>query len=146
MTEDQMFVGLEVAHDRAKQAGGMRKCALPIQIAMTVEAAQGIIDNGGLQYFYEVNFEDQCPYAEFVEAYRAIGAGEAAELLARSIALFPFSNPELHESKRQRWLDDLREIEGHEFHALSDKLGGNKVVFHKLREYMSAHKEHFNAT
>ena len=141
-----MFAGLEVARLRVKQAGGMRKCALPIQVAMTVETAQGIIDNGGLQYFYEVDFEDQRPYAEFVEAYRAIGAVEAAEFLNRSIALFPFSSPELHESKRQRWLDEVREKEDHEFHDLSDKLIGNKGVFPKLMEYMSAHREHFNAT
>ena len=113
---------------------------------MLVDSAQGIIDNGGLQYFYEVDFEEQGPYSDFVEAYRAIGAEDAASLLERSIGLFPFADPHLYEQKRQHWLDEIRENESHEFHDLSDKLIGHKGVFPKLKEFMAQHSKHFNTT
>ncbi len=117
----------------------------PVQMVMTVCTAQGIIDNGGLQYFYEADFEDQCPYSDFVDAYHAVGAMAAAELIARSYKLFPFSEPHLFEAKRQKWLDETREQEDHAFHVLSDRLIGNKSVFPKLKEYMRAHWEFFRA-
>ena len=145
MTDDEFFAGLEVAQRKMKAAGGFAQVDRPIQIAITVSTAQGIIDNGGLQYLYEVDFEDQSPYSDFVVAYREIGAVEAADLLERSVAAFPFENPHLHEAKRQKWLDGIREDESHPFHALSDKLIGNKSVFPKLMEYMSRHKECFRA-
>ncbi|RZJ08063.1 MAG: DUF4375 domain-containing protein [Acidovorax sp.] len=146
MTDDQYFAGTKVAIAKEKAAGALRKCAVPVQVVLLVDSAQGIIDNGGLLYFYEVDFEEQGPYSDFVEAYRAIGAEEAATLLERSIRLFPFLDPHLHELKRQRWLDQIQEDENHEFNDLSDKLIGHKAVFPKLKEYMARHWEHFGAT
>jgi hypothetical protein len=146
MTDDQYFAGTKVAIAKAKAAGALRKCATPIQVVLLVDSAQGIIDNGGLQYFYEVDFEEQGPYSETVAAYRAIGAEDAAALLERSIGLFPFTNPHLYEQKRQHWLDQVREDEGHEFNDLSDKLIGHRGVFPKLKEYMARHREYFDAT
>jgi hypothetical protein len=143
MTDDQFSVAINVARTRVKDAGALRKCAIPVQVALSVATAQGIIDNGGLQYFYEVDFEEQGSYTEFVKAYRLIGAEDAATYLERSIALFPFSDPHLHESKRQHLLDEIREDERHEFHELSNKLIGHKTVFPKLMDYMSQHWSHF---
>lgn len=146
MTDDQYFAGTKVAIAKEKVAGALRKCAVPVQVVLLVDSAQGIIDNGGLRYFYEVDFEEQGPYSDFVEAYRAIGAEDAATLLERSIRLFPFPDPHLHELKRQRWLDQIQEDESHEFNYISAKLIGHQVVFPKLKEYMARHWEHFVAT
>jgi hypothetical protein len=145
MTDDELFAGLDVAREAMKAAGGLRSSPKPIQVAITVSTVQGIIDNGGLQYLYEADFEDHSPYSDFVDAYREIGALEAAELLESSIRMFPFGDPHLYETKRQKWLDDIRATEDHKFHELSDRLIGNKSVFPKLMEYMSKHKEHFSA-
>lgn len=145
MTDDEFFTGLKVARIHAKKAGGLRKAPLPVQIALNVATAQGVIDNGGLRYFYEVDFEDQGPYSEFVEAYRGIHAEEVASLLERSIHLFPFESPHLFEAKRQRWLDQIRDDEDHEFHQLSDKLIGHKGVEPKLKAYMMVHRSYFDA-
>jgi hypothetical protein len=146
MTDEQYFAGTKVAVAKEKAAGALRKCAVPIQVVLLVDSAQGIMDNGGLQYFYEVDFQEQGPYSDFVQAYRAIGAEDAASLLERSIGLFPFADPHLYEQKRQHWLDEIRENESHEFHDLSGKLIGHKGVFPKLKEYMAQHSEHFDAT
>lgn len=143
MTEDQFSAASKVAWTRVKQAGGLSKCALPIQVALNVESAQGIIDNGGLQYFYEVDFEEQCSYTEFVKSYRLIGAEDAATHLERSISLFPFSNPHLHQLKRANWLNSISDIEQHEFHELSDKLIGHKSVFPKLMSYIEKNWSYF---
>lgn len=143
MTDDEMFAGLNVARERIKAAGGLRLVPRPVQVALIVSTAQGIIDNGGLQYLYEADFEDQSPYSDFVDGYREIGAMEAADFLERSARMFPFGRPHLYEAKRQKWLDEIRDVEGHEFHVLSDRLVGNKSVFPKLMEYMEMHRKFF---
>jgi hypothetical protein len=145
MTDDELFSALDVAQKRMKAACGMAKAPEPIRVAMTVCTAQGIIDNGGLQYFYEADFEGRCPYSDFVDAYRSIGALEAADLIDRSSKLFPFSDPHLFESKRQVWLDEVKEDVDHAFHDLSDRLIGNKSVFPKLKTYIEAHMDFFRA-
>jgi hypothetical protein len=145
VTEDEMFVGLDTAREKMRSAGGLRLASRPLQVALIVSTAQGIIDNGGLQYFYEVDFEDQSAYSDFVDAYREIGAVEAADLIERSAKMFPFATPHLYETKRQQWLDEIRAVNEHEFHALSDRLIGNKSVFPKLMEYMGIHRSVFSA-
>ena len=146
MTDDQYFAGTKVAARKTQAAGGLRNCAIPVRAVLFVDMAQRIIDNGGLQYFYEVDFEEQGPYSDFVDAYRTIGAEDAASLLELSIQLFPFEDPHLHQTKRERWLDRVREDESHEFNDLSGKLIGHKGVFPKLKEFMARNGEHFNAT
>lgn len=146
MTDDQYFAGINVATRKAWAAGGLRNCATPVRAVLLVDSAQGIIDNGGLQYFYEVDFEEQGPYSDFVDAYRTIGAEDAARLLGRSIQLFPFADPHLYQAKRERWLNQVRENESHEFNDLSDKLVGHKGVFPKLKKFMTRNWELFEAT
>jgi hypothetical protein len=72
MTDDELFSALDRAQQRVKAVGGLRSAPDAIQVAVAVSTAQGIIDNGGLQYFYEADFEDQCPYPEFVHAIGAL--------------------------------------------------------------------------
>lgn len=139
MTEDQLSAALEVAHAKMKVAGGLQNVARPIQVAIIVSTVQGIIDNGGLQYLYESDFEDQLPYSAFVDAYREAGASDAADLLERSYRLFPFESAHLFETERQKWLDDVSEIADHEFNQLSDRLVGHPSVESKLMEYMDQH-------
>jgi hypothetical protein len=146
MTDDDFFAGLEVARLRAKNAGGLRDAPQPVRIVLCVATTQGVIDNGGLQYFYEVDFEEQRPYSEVVDAYRRVGAEEVASLLERSIQMFPFDSPHLFEAKRQQWLDQIRADEGHEFHQLSDMLIGHKSVEPKLRAFMTKHRSYFDVT
>ncbi|MDR7296477.1 hypothetical protein J2X16_001816 [Pelomonas aquatica] len=145
MTDDELLSALDFAQERMKAAGGMARAPEPIRVAMTVCTAQGIIDNGGLQYFYEADFEDRCPYSDFVEAYRDIGAHEAADLIDSSWKLIPFAAPHLFESKRQQWLDEVKGDDRHALHGLSDRLIGNKSVFPKLKAYILAHMEFFRA-
>lgn len=134
---------LHAAQLKLRAAGKLSLCEHPVQVALMVETAQGIIDNGGLQYFYESDFEEQPAYEKFVEAYRAIGATEAAQLLQRSVELIPFPAPHRDEKARQQWLDQWRGDAPSEFNQLSDRLVGHAEVFPRLASYMQAHRQHF---
>lgn len=147
MSETALDRASEYAHAKLQEAGGrIAALAVAIQTLVVVESAQGIIDNGGLEYFYESDFVDAPPYSFFVEAYRRIGAESVASCIEATSRMFPFPEPHLHESKRQRWLDGVREDEQHEFFRLSQRACGDASVFVKLADYVERNKETFNAT
>lgn len=115
----------------------------PLQTVVVVTSAQGIIDNGGLEYFYECDFDGSPAYSFFVEAYRRIGAERAAQCIATSHQMFPFAEPHLHETARQKWLDTVRVNEEHAFVQLSRQVCGDEDVWVKLAEYVTANQGAF---
>lgn len=129
-----------------KQAhGDVLQLPLPVQTVAVIDSAQGIIDNGGLEYFYESDFPSNPPYSFFVEAYRRIGAETAASCLEASARMFPFSEPHLHEAKRLQWLENVRDDESLEFVKLSRRICGDQVVLLKLAEYVEANRDAFQS-
>lgn len=82
--------------------GDITRLAIPIQTVAIIYSAQAVIDNGGLEYFYESDFDGTPEYSFFVEIYRRIGAESAASCIEESAAMFPFAQPNLYESKRQQ--------------------------------------------
>ncbi|MEX1224359.1 MAG: DUF4375 domain-containing protein [Pirellulales bacterium] len=118
--------------------------ALPgsLQTFLRVEVVQGILDNGGLQYFFESNFEDEQPYANFVDSYREIGAGDEAIALEKAVAFFSFPNPHLDSEQRCIVMESLwRDVP--EFADIDNLLCGNKAVWDKLAAYVLANREEF---
>ena len=109
------------------------------------DTAQGIIDNGGLEYFYESDFPANPPYSLFVEAFRRIGAESVASCIEDTSRMFPFPQPHLHESRRQQWLDAVKNDETHEFVRLSRRACGDESVFRKLAEYVERHRSAYGA-
>ena len=109
------------------------------QTVVCVHAAQGIIDNGGLQYFFEADFPGRPDYSLFVNSYCAIGAGDQADALQRALSLFPFADPHLYCDQRNKTLEEL-EIE---FEALSDQICGHESVWSKLRAFINRHQSHY---
>ncbi|HEX3657921.1 MAG TPA: DUF4375 domain-containing protein [Pirellulales bacterium] len=146
MTDDHMEKLLDRASERAFAAyeeNGRKMAALPrpLQIVVIIYSAQGIIDNGGLQYFYESDWPEQPPYSVFIEAYRAIGALNVANCIEQTAAMFPFPEPHLHQPRRDQFLTELDQ--GHEFHKYSDNSVGDESVLDNLAEYVSAHLDEF---
>jgi hypothetical protein len=141
--QNQFSTAVEYAMDAVAKAKDVTKLALPVRTLALVHAAQGVIDNGGLQYFFESDFPGTPDYALFVEAYRAIGADDAAITLERAVALFPFDAPHKHVKKRneflENFLDENEEPVDSPFEPLTDKLCGNKSVWEKLKKYVAAH-------
>ena len=66
-----------------------------------VSSYQGVVDNGGFEYFFWRDWPRQVPYHRFVEALTEIGAVDSAELLKKAVGLFPFANPSQHCEQRR---------------------------------------------
>lgn len=137
----------KAAFAELSRVGAMDRLAVPLRTVIIVEAAQGIIDNGGLQYFLENDWPNQPPYAMFVEAYREIGAAGAADALVAGAALFPFKEPHRHQERRRKFLDQFLDGGGHRadspFEPYTDILCGNKDVWRLLDEYVRRNEKAF---
>lgn len=70
-------------------------------------AATGIIENGGLRYFYENYFPDGVLHAEIAGCYRNIGMEKVAELIEKSAACFPAGHPQPELDARNEFLYDV---------------------------------------
>lgn len=102
---------------------------------------QGMVDNGGFRYPMESDFPGNLPYSAFVEAYRAIGAADAAAALENAVALFPFGHAERDAEARNRFLCSLDE--NSEFFELSDRVCGDEMIWKRMDEYVAKHQQEF---
>lgn len=137
-----------VVFDRLEAVGGdPRKLPHPLRVVAIVYSAQGIIGNGGLQYFFEADFPGKPPYAVFVEAYEAIGLHDAAAFLEQAVALFPFAAPHRSVRKRNAFLNSFRDEDGRDddspFTVLGDKLCGDPKVWKALAAFVKKHRAAF---
>lgn len=123
----------------AAAGGDVSALPVPLQTLLLIESAQGIIDNGGLAFFYEADFPNNPPYSDFVEAYRRIGADTAAACIEQSAALFPFEEPHLFEELRLLWLERI----GGELQRLEKGVMGDTGVWGKLAWYVDLHRDAF---
>lgn len=134
------------AVSRLHSAGGaIDALAQPLQTLLLVEAAHGMIESGGLAYFYEADFPDNPPYADFVAAYRRIGATVAADCIEASERMFPFDAPHFFEDLRVLWLEKLCADPASEFLRLSDRVSGDDTVWQRLEDYVLQHAAAFRA-
>lgn len=106
-----------------------------------VVAAQGIIDNGGLSYFFHSDFPDQIPYERFAEAFENIGATEAGDAIRKALSVFSIEHPELDYEHRRITMERLG-LYGYDggFKPLTDKIMGKDVQHSKLlANYINQH-------
>ncbi len=131
----------------AARVGDPAKLPPAVRTVLLVHAAQGIIDNGGLQYFFESDWPDQPPYSTFVDAYRAIGSAAEADALAAAVLLFPFTEPHKHQRRRDKFLDQFLEDGGHRsdspFAPYTEQLCGNDTIWKKLAAYVASNSAAF---
>jgi hypothetical protein len=102
------------------------------QTVVAVYGAQGVIDNGGLKFFFENDWPGNPPYSLFVEAYRRVGAVGVAELLDRAIRRFPFAEPHKHQELRLDFMASLDE----EDEFFGEAACGDPIVWERLEEYV----------
>jgi Domain of unknown function (DUF4375) len=121
--------------------------AEPLVTVWAIYQAQGVIDNGGLQYFFENDWPRNPPYSVFIGAYRAVGANEAADCLEEAVRLFPRVDPEADLEMRRDFMDSMTERFGKRkspFDQLAVRLlnlGGKTMI--GLADYVQKHREHF---
>jgi hypothetical protein len=137
----------DVYHGQDSGAWSPYRLDEPLLTVWAVEQAQGIIDNGGFQYFFENDWPENPEYSVFVDSFRRIGAAEAADCIQDAASMFPSSTPQLDCEMRREHMDFLRQKEGTEESVL-DKLGfrvmdlgGDTMI--RLAAYVRVHIEHF---
>ena len=77
----------------------------PYKTVAIVYAAQGIIDNGGLEYFFGCVWPNNPSYSIFADAYEQIGRVEAAKALRDAAGSFGFPNPERDVDARRAFIE-----------------------------------------
>jgi hypothetical protein len=106
-----------------------------------------MVENGGLQYFFENDWPEKLPYSLFVDALTHIGAREASQILARAVSSFPFPEPHLNRLGRNEYMNECRARDGREnteFERLSYKLlNMMKEVDEKLVVFIRANLDFF---
>lgn len=120
----------------AAAGGDVSALPVPLQTLLIVESAQTIIDAGGLEFFFDADFPNNPPYADFVDAYRRIGADAAADCIEAAALLFPFADPQYFEPLRQLWLEKLQAEPDGEFTRLSLRVSGDARVWEQLADYV----------
>lgn len=84
----------------------LMKVPEPERSFVAIYCAQGIIDNGGLRYFFESDFPTVDAYTIILQSYRNIGFPKLAEALEKVFTLFPNSLPHLNLYKRALFLEE----------------------------------------
>jgi Domain of unknown function (DUF4375) len=124
----------EYTYKELERIGGdPTKLDIPLETVAILYTIQAIIDNGSFQYLFESNFPINPPYSAFIEAYRRIGALDAAARLQKAVAMFAFEEPHLHQQQRVKFMESLNEE--HEFFQLGDEVCGDKKIWSALEDY-----------
>jgi hypothetical protein len=143
----QLDRAVDYAMGEVARVGNLDALPPPVRTVLLVHAAQGIIDNGGLQYFFESDFPHQPPYSDFVDAYRAIGADAEATALAEAVKLFPFAEPQKHQRRRDEFLEQFpvgrRQRYVNPFEPYTDQICGSMAVWRLLAKYVVEHAAAF---
>lgn len=151
MEESQLVkTAVDFARRKVAEIGSIERLPEQIRTVLLVVQGQGVIDNGGLQYFFEADWPGCPDYGVFVDAYRAIGATAEADALRRAVALFPFAEPHKHAKMRNDFMDRFKASDKSKvFHGegpfgpITDLLCGNKNVWRCLDAYVAKHGSAF---
>lgn len=74
--------------DRVMRQGFSPKTSpMKDKVVILVSTAQGIIDNGGFEYFFEQEFEDGTELRDFVHVSKEIGAIESSVAINEAITM-----------------------------------------------------------
>jgi len=121
--------------------GAIEALSEPYKTIVLIYSAQGVLDNGGLVYFFESDFPKNPPYQLFIEAYNKIGATEIALALTSALTFFKIENPEKNIEARLEFLRSLPNYHygyyPHEFLKLNEAIIGNVEVWKQLNRYVA---------
>ncbi|MCR9297056.1 MAG: hypothetical protein NXI32_30510 [bacterium] len=106
----------------------------PYKTIAVIYSAQGVIDNGGLVYFFESDWPHNPPYSMFADAYRRINLKEAGDAIEFAANSFGIPNPEKNKAFRNEFMDN--ETDGVEW---NDCIGGADEVLTHLAEWLRMH-------
>lgn len=112
----------------------------PFKTIAIVYSAQGIIDNGGLRYFFESDWPHKPPYSEFADAYERIGHVDAANALRSAAASFGVDRPESNREVRVAYMDANYDEEAFGVRGWDDCICGDARVWKDLAMWARTHQ------
>jgi len=108
------------------------------QVLPLLYVAQGYIDNGGFQYFFDWETTYQPDYQLFVDAYEAIGSHKSANAIRKVLSLFKFEQPHLNKEKIYKVFESLEQSD---FDELEKDIMGGEENFGLLEKYLRKNKD-----
>ena len=134
--------------DRLFFASGQDYSKIPLEISnfLHVYSAQGAIDNGGFNYFFQNDWPGTPSYSVFILAYHSIGCHDVADALAEIVGLFPFKNPHLHRVQRREYIKKHWDKERYAPSTWPSNIYSHHGVDDLLVKYVNANREIFGIT
>lgn len=77
-------------------------------LLLSLYIANGVIENGGLVFFFEKDFEGGVTHAQIASMYEQIGMSELARLLRKAFSVFPSGRPQEDLFKRDEVLSSQK--------------------------------------
>lgn len=118
------------------------RLSIPVQTVIAIYSGQSVIDNGNFQFFFQNDFPGTPPYSFFINAYRRIGAEQAANNIETAVELFQFSDPHMELEKRIHFLNEIGDTDCL-FNQLGDEVCGDGSVWEKLSDYVMINLHEF---
>lgn len=108
----------------------------PYRTVAIIFAAQGVIDNGGLVYFFENDWPNTPPYSVYADAYERIGRLEAAKAIRDAAASFGIDSPEKNREARRKFMKEHFNEEKYEVDGWNDCVCGDEKVWSDLANWV----------
>lgn len=129
-----------IAFKKLDDAGGnIESLDEPYRTIVTIYAAQGVIDNGGLFYFFESDWPNNPPYSLFADAYRRIDRMEAGDAIESAASSFAIRNPERNKDFRNDFMErqfGTDDTEGEMSIEWNDCICGDEEVWNCLAAWL----------
>lgn len=139
MTDQELLDKVsEIAFKKLADAGDrMESVEEPYKTVAIIYSAQGVIDNGGMVYFFENDWPNNPPYSVFADAYERIGMADAAKALRAAEKSFDVPNPEGNRNARTEYMEAHQD----RFNGMvwDDCICGDKKVFEDLAHWVRSH-------
>jgi len=143
MTDNEFIDQLdEIAMDKAEDCDGQAHLLPePFRTLAIIFSAQGVIDNGGLIYFFENDWPGTPDYEVFIEAYKNIGMVDCALCLASAVSAFEVDRPHENLEARRQFIEVNYDEGSFEVKGWNDVICGNESVWVKLAKWAKVQKE-----
>lgn len=131
---------INIVFERLNQVDGdVSKLEEPFRTVAIIHSAQGVIDNGGLVYFFESDWPNQPPYSLFIDAYRQIGKEDSAAAIEYAAKSFGVPDPEKHVELRNKFMQQHFWSDSEHYEPTvewDDDICGDEEVWCKLAQWI----------
>ncbi len=73
------------------------------KVCIMLHALQGIVDNGGFEYFFELSFKDNPVMDDFAAVFQAVGAHSSASAVREALRQSQLSEPKYDDLNLVLW-------------------------------------------